>query len=87
MGVGIPSQEFDPLPTQRIPLCTSLRYLYLVTNPKFFNKALLALIYSNFEGERTPKKNAIFWSKLSGKSAFFQNFACGAEKLTKTGSF
>ena len=54
-------QEFDPLPTQRVPLCTILRYPYLVTDPKHFLKAPLAPIYTYFEGERVPKKRLI-WS-------------------------
>ena len=45
-------------------------------------------------GERAPKKNAIFWSKILQKvpknafwPVFLQNFACDAETLTKTESF
>ena len=54
-----PSQGFDPLPTQRVPLCTILRHPYLMTDHKTFLKVPLAPIYTNFEGERAPKK-AIF---------------------------
>ena len=32
-------QGFDPLPTQRVPLCTILRHPFLVTYPKNFIKA------------------------------------------------
>ena len=56
-------EEFDPLPTQSDPLCTILRYPYLVTaDPKSFLRAPLEPIYTNFEGggggggERAPKK-------------------------------
>ena len=38
------------------------------TDPKIFLKAPLAPIYTNFEGERAPKKNAIFCQNFS-KSA------------------
>ena len=81
-------QGFKPLPTHRAPLCTILRYLFLVTDPKTFRKAP---VYTNFVGERA--KNAIFWSKFSKKclktssGLFSQIFACGAEIFTKTGSF
>ena len=39
-----------------------------------------------FRGERAPK-SAIFWSKYSKKrlKTLFQNLACDAENLTKTG--
>ena len=53
-----PLQEFEPLPTQRAPLCTTLRHPFLVTDPKIFFKALLAPIYTNFKGRGggAPKK-------------------------------
>ena len=38
------------------PLCTILRYPFLVMDPKNFLKVPLAPIYTNFEGERAPKK-------------------------------
>ena len=91
-GETIPSsQGFDRLPTQRVLFCTILRYPYLVMNPKNFLKAPWAAIYTNFEG-RAPKKRD-FLSKLSKKCIktpfwpVFQNFASGAETLTKIGSF
>ena len=63
-----PLQEFEPLPTQRAPLCTTLRHPFLVTDPKNFFKALLAPIYTNFKGRGGGRrKNAIFWSKFSKK--------------------
>ena len=51
----------------------------------------MAPIYTNFEGERAPKKTRFFCQNFS-KSAqrrlfdFFQNFAGGAEKLAKKGA-
>ena len=48
-GGGPPSpQGFELLPTQRVPLCTILRYPFLMTNPKIFLKAHWAPIYTNF---------------------------------------
>ena len=57
-----------------------------------FLKAPSAPIYTNFEGERAPKKNAIFLStffKKCPKTAFltvFQKFACGADNFAKIGA-
>ena len=34
-----PSQGFEPLPTEMVPLCTILGYSYLVTDPKNFLRA------------------------------------------------
>ena len=55
-----PPQGFDPLPTQRVPLCTILRYPYLLTDPKNFLKAPLAPIYTNFEGGARAEKTQFF---------------------------
>ena len=44
----------------KVPLCTNLRYPFLVTDPKNFLWAPLAAIYANFEGGARAKKNAIF---------------------------
>ena len=44
-----------------------LRHPFLVTDTKIFLKAPLAPMYTNFEKERAPKKNAIFLSKFSKK--------------------
>ena len=52
-----PSQIFNPLPTQKFPLCTILRYPYLVTDPKIFLKAPWTPIYTNFEGRARAKKH------------------------------
>ena len=70
---------FDPLPTQRVPLYIILRYLFLVTYPKTFSKgAFEAKIYTTIFQKKPI--NVFF-------GLFFQNFACGAENLAKTGSF
>ena len=48
------------------------------TDPKIFLKAPLAPIYTNFEGERAPKKNTIFLStffKKCPKTAFLAVFS------------
>ena len=54
-GIRRPPQGFDPLPTQRLPLCTIFRYPYLVMDPKFFLKAPSAQIYTNFESKFSKK--------------------------------
>ena len=76
-GPPPPTQGFDPLPTQRVPLCTILRYPYLVTNRKIFLKAPLAPIYTNFEGGARAKKQRVFLVKILQKvpkNAFFGLF-------------
>ena len=87
--LGRPPQGFDPLPTQRVPLCTILKYPYLVTEPKIFLKAPLTPICTNFEGEARAEKR-VFLVKIFQKLPknaffglfFFQNFACGVENCT-----
>ena len=37
-GCTLSFQVFDPLPSQRVPLCTILRYAFLETHPKIFLK-------------------------------------------------
>ena len=70
-GGCFPPQGFDPLPTQRVPLCTILRYPYLVTDPKKFLKAPLAQIHT------------IFWGGARAKKTRFlcQSFPKSAQKL------
>ena len=46
------------------PLCTILRYPFLVTDPKNFLKAPLAPLFTNFEWGARAKKTG-FWSKFS----------------------
>ena len=77
-----PPQGFDHLRTQRrVPLCTVLRYSFLVTDAKKFSKALfkgafsLASIYISLR-ECAPKKSQ-FFHKVPQKNffgMFFQNF-------------
>ena len=62
-------------------------------DPKNVLKAPMAPIYTKYE-EGARRKNAIFWSKFSKKCLqtpffglfFFQNYACAAENLVKTGT-
>ena len=88
MADALSPQGFDPLPTQRVPLCTVLRYPFLVADPKTFLKAP-----TSFEGGVRAEKTQFFWSKFFKQCLktpflaciFFQNFACGT--FFKTGSF
>ena len=73
------------------PFDTFLEIHFRPTDPKMFLKAPMAPIYTNFEGERAPKKTRFLCQNFS-KSAqkrlfwlFFQTFACGAENLAKMG--
>ena len=87
-------QEFDPLPTQRVPLSTILRYSYLMSGPKNILKAPMAPIYTTFEGGARAK-NAIFWSKLHNKclkmrvfqGLFFKILPAAQRILPKPGLF
>ena len=80
-----PSQGFEPLPTQRVSLCTIFQYPFLVMDP-------LAPIYTNFEGERAPKQRAFLvkvFQKVSKNAffgLFFQYFASCAENLARIGT-
>ena len=69
-GVRTPfPQGFDPLPTQRVPpLMLFSEIHYWPTESEIFQKTPSAPIYTNFEGERAPKKTLFFSSKFS-KSA------------------
>ena len=49
------------------PLCTSLRYPFLVTDPKNFLKVPWAPIYTNFERGARAEKTQFLWSKFSKK--------------------
>ena len=53
---------------------------FLPTDPKIFLKAP---IYTNFEGERAPKKTLFF---VKNFLTVFQKLACGAENLAKVGA-
>ena len=70
-GVTPFSQRFEPLPIQKVRLCTIWRYQLLAMGPKKLLKAPLAPIYSKFKGGARRKKKHFF-------GLFFQNFACGA---------
>ena len=82
----LPPQGFDPLPTQRVPLCTILRYPFLVTDTETFIKAPMAPIYTNFEGEARQKKPD-YLVKISKKSlkrlfgVFFFIFLSAAQNI------
>ena len=71
------------------PLCTILRYPFLVMDPKIFLKAPM---YTYFEGGERAEKTQFFGQNFFKKClktpflAFFQNFACGAENLSKIGT-
>ena len=52
----LPSIKFDHLLTQRITLSYFLEIHFRPTDPKIFLKTPSAPIYTNFEGERAPKK-------------------------------
>ena len=59
------------------PFDTFSEIHFWATDPKIFLRAPSAPIYTNFEGERAPKKNAIFWStffKKCPKTAFLTVF-------------
>ena len=52
------------------------------TDPKIFLKAPLAPIYTNFEGERAPKKTRFFLSKFFGfLTVFFFKNLPAAQKI------
>ena len=52
-----------PRPIQRVPLCTILRYPFLVMDPKNF----LWPMYFNFEGGARAEKTRIFGQNISKK--------------------
>ena len=69
-------EGFDPLPTQRVSLCTILRYPYLVTDLKIFLKVLSAPIYTDFERGARAKKTRFFGQNCpkKPKNAFWPVF-------------
>ena len=86
------SQGFDPLPTQRVPpLILFQKSLFWPTDPKIFLKAPLAPIYTNFVGERAPKKRDFFvniFQKLPKNGffdCFFKNLPAAQKILPKLG--
>ena len=79
-GRGVCKRPFlrDSTPCRPIgsPLCTVLRYPYLVIGPKNFLKAPCAPRKLTLRGERAPKKNNFlvkFFQKVP-KNAFFDQF-------------
>ena len=95
-GANTFPKGFDPLPTQRVPLCIILRYPLWMNDLKIFLKAPLAPLYTSFDGgERAEKPKK--WDFLVEifqkvhKNAFLACFflkknACGAESLVNIGS-
>ena len=89
-----PSSGFrPPADPKGLPFDTFSEIHFWPTDPKIFLKAPLAPIYTNFEGERAPKKKRIFLSnffkncpKTAFFTLFFQKLACGAENLAKVGA-
>ena len=69
-------QRFDPLPTQKVPLSTILRYPFLVTDPKNFLMVPLAPINTDFEGGARAEKTQFFWSKFSKNCSKMPFLAC-----------
>ena len=87
-----PSGIRPPADPKGPPFDTFSEIHFWLTDPKIFLKAPSAPIYTNFEGERAPKKTQFFCQNFS-KSAqkrlfwlFFQKFACGAENFAKIGA-
>ena len=73
-----PSGIRPPADPKGPPFDTFSEILFWPTDPKVFLRAPLAPIYTNFEGERAPKKNAIFLSKFfkkCPKTAFLTVFS------------
>ena len=89
-----PLRDSNPCQLKGSPLWYFLKIHFWPTDPKIFLKAPSAPIYTNFEGERAPKKRVFFCLNFP-KSAqkvlfdlfFFQKIACGAENFAQTGSF
>ena len=69
-------------------LSTTLKYLLLVTDPENYLRRLRRQYTLILRGERASKKRDFFviiFQKVPKNG--FQNFACGAENLAKTGTF
>ena len=71
-----PSGIRPPADPKGPPFDTFSEIHFWRTDPKIFLKAPLAPIYTNFEGEREPKKTQIFC----------QNFSKSAQKASLTGA-
>ena len=73
-----PSGIRPPADPKGPPFDTFSEIHFWRTDPKIFLKAPLAPIYTNFEGEHEPKKNAFFLSKFfkkCPKTAFLTVFS------------
>ena len=87
-----PLRDSTPCRPKGSPFDTFSEIHFWPTDPKFFLKAPSAPIYTNFEGERAPKKTLFFcqhFSKSAQKRLFltvFSKFACGAENFAKIGA-
>ena len=71
-GMDAPLRDSTPCRTRGSPLCTILRYAFLVTDPKNVRKLLTPIYILVFRGERAPKKRD-FWSKFRQNAVFGQN--------------
>ena len=81
-----PSGIRPPADPKGPPFDTFSEIRFWPTDPKIFLKAPLAPIYTNFEGERAPKKNAIFlqnFFKKCPKTVFFIVFSKICLRRTK----
>ena len=77
-GAGGGSGIRPPADPKGPPFDTFSEIHFWRTDPRIFLKAPLAPVYTNFEGERAPKKNAIFLStffKKCPKTAFLTVFS------------
>ena len=87
----LPSGIRPPADPKGPPFNTFSEIRFWPTDPKIFLKAPLAPIYTNFDGERAPKKTRLFCQPFSknaqkcSKGKNFQKFACGPENLAKIG--
>ena len=85
-GDAHPSGIRPPADPKGPPFDTFSEIHFWPTDPKIFLKAPLAPIYTNFEGERAPKKNAIFCQHFS-KSAQKRLFDCFSKICLRSRKF
>ena len=81
-----PLRDSTPFRPKGSPFDTFSESPFWLTDPKIFLKAPLAPIYTNFEGKRAPKKNAIFLSTFFVFLTVFSKICRGAKKLAKIGA-
>ena len=85
-GHPFPSGIRPPADPKGPPFDTFSEIHFWPTDPKIFLKAPWAPIYTKFEGERAPKKNAIFcqnFSKSAQKRLFLTVFSKICLRRTK----